>query len=116
MHNVLVGAEHLVPNIKCHLKAKGGYLLVDHHFADVVLYAHFMAFIVGGLVLWRNLFYGLVMRSKPSDGCCCVSAFSALQNLRVRGARLLPMGPMGSSLYFSAVNQACAALWRKASS
>ena len=38
IHDVLVGAQHLVADIKSELKAKRRYLLADHDLAEVVLH------------------------------------------------------------------------------
>ena len=70
IHDVLVGAEHLVPDVQGELEAQRRYLLVDHHFADVILHAHFIGLDqTGGLVLRRrNLIDGIGDAiAKPCD-------------------------------------------------
>ena len=103
VHDVLVGAEHLVPDIQGELEAKRRYLLVDHHFADVVFHAHFIGLDqLRGLVLRRSDLVDGVGDpvTKPFRGLllCFQSFLGALQHLRVRGAETASNGSDGAHL------------------
>ena len=103
VHDVLVSAKHLVSDVQSELEAKRRYLLVDHHFADVILHAHFIGLdqASGPALRRRNLIDGIGYAVTEALGRRLLSFqpfLGAFEHLCMRGAKAATNGSDGAHL------------------